>query len=137
MSGVFRLDRRGQDATIALGIYLIESGLQHSDLILPYLLRLLRGLHKAVWVEEQICMPTERIPSTERFSFCLNTLLSDVAARCESSRELIIATQVEQLAVLTNLIRECAEQDTNRGLPAKCKKNKFSFLLSFIIIEIK
>lgn len=51
-NGVYRLGNRDMDAAIALGIYLLESKLQHRDRILPYLLRLAKGLGKVVWLDE-------------------------------------------------------------------------------------
>lgn len=50
--GVYKMDQRGQDAIIALGIYLLESNFNHVDQILPYLLKLLHGLGKINWTED-------------------------------------------------------------------------------------
>uniref|UniRef100_A0A8D3DZ51 Phosphatidylinositol 4-kinase alpha n=1 Tax=Scophthalmus maximus TaxID=52904 RepID=A0A8D3DZ51_SCOMX len=85
--GVFQLDERRRDAVIALGIFLVESDLQHKDAIVPYLLGLLKGLPKVQWIEESSERKgRETLPVAENFSFSLVTLLSDVAQRDETLR---------------------------------------------------
>uniref|UniRef100_A0A8D8UEF4 1-phosphatidylinositol 4-kinase n=1 Tax=Cacopsylla melanoneura TaxID=428564 RepID=A0A8D8UEF4_9HEMI len=98
------LDNRAQHAVIALGVYLLESDLCHVDKILDYLLKLLVALPNVQWTDEVIKNSNQRIPTSEKFSFCLNTLLSDITFKHEDSRELIITTQIK---VLTGLVESC------------------------------
>lgn len=54
---------------------------------------------------------------SEKFSFCLNTLLSDVAAKQSSLREEIITAQIDLMSNLTNIILECHEtKDYSKGV---------------------
>ncbi|XP_046360282.2 phosphatidylinositol 4-kinase alpha-like isoform X1 [Haliotis rufescens] len=101
--GTLKLDQRGQDAVIALGVYFLESGLQYKDKILPYLLSVLQGLSKAQWVEGPRGLNKYKLPMPECFSFCLNTILSDVAFRDAELKNQIISTQLDVMEVLTKL----------------------------------
>lgn len=132
-AGVFCLDSRAQEAVIALGLYFLESGCQHETKIVPYLLRLNEALPKAVWVDDGKPKKSDRkhflnffekkngnnsksffragIPASERFSFCLNTLLSDIAVSCPEVRDTIIQNQVDTLNTLTNMIKSSRESN--------------------------
>ncbi|XP_067636083.1 phosphatidylinositol 4-kinase alpha isoform X2 [Eurosta solidaginis] len=111
-AGVFCLDARAQDAVIALGIYFLESGCQHEERIVPYLLRLAKCLPKAVWVDDAKWSKIDRIPSAEKFSFCLNTLLSDIASKCPDLRQEIVLNQVETLSALANIIKSSKDSSS-------------------------
>ncbi|KAG7274046.1 hypothetical protein CRUP_030768 [Coryphaenoides rupestris] len=93
--GVFQLDERRRDAVIALGIFLVESNLQHKEAIVPYLLGLLK----------------DTLPVAENFSFFLVTLLSDVAQRDETLRGQILETVMEIMQVLQDICRDPEHHD--------------------------
>ncbi|KAK9874265.1 hypothetical protein WA026_002618 [Henosepilachna vigintioctopunctata] len=111
-SGGITISSRHQDAVIALGIFFLESGLQHKNRILPYLLNVAKLLEKANWSNEMKLNVTDRIPVAEKFSFCLHTLLSDIAVQCESDREDIINLQVNCLVSLTQNVKKLQENDS-------------------------
>ncbi|XP_066260677.1 phosphatidylinositol 4-kinase alpha isoform X2 [Euwallacea similis] len=109
--GGISISCRHQDAVIALGIYLLESRLQHKDKIVNYLLQLAKVLDKATWPDEMKYNPSDRVPMAEKFSFSLHSLLSDVAVRCEDYREEIINVQIDSMVTLTSNILKM--QDPN------------------------
>ncbi|XP_036384498.1 phosphatidylinositol 4-kinase alpha isoform X2 [Megalops cyprinoides] len=110
--GVFQLDERRRDAVIALGIFLVESDLQHKDKIVPYLLGLLKGLPRVQWIEESAeRKPRETLPIAENFCFCLVTLLSDVAQRDETLRNQILEAIMDAMQVLLEMCQAPESHD--------------------------
>ncbi|XP_036614499.1 phosphatidylinositol 4-kinase alpha isoform X3 [Trichosurus vulpecula] len=110
--GIFQLDERRRDAVIALGIFLVESNLQHKDHIIPYLLRLLRGLPKVHWIEESAARKKRgMLPVAENFSFSLVTLLSDVAYRDSTLRNEIFETVLHVLNILLGMCKASEIQE--------------------------
>lgn len=110
--GVFQLDERRRDAVIALGIFLVESNLQHKDTIVPYLLGLLKGLPKVQWIEESSERKgRENLPVAENFTFSLVTLLSDVAQRDETLRGQILEALMDIMQVLQDICKTPEDHD--------------------------
>ncbi|XP_043226058.1 phosphatidylinositol 4-kinase alpha-like isoform X2 [Amphibalanus amphitrite] len=117
--GPFSVNRRGQEAVWALAVFLLESGLQHLDAILPRLLRLLAALPRAAHFEDFRVNLSDRVPSSERFAFCLGTMLSDVAARRPDKRQAILSAQVRVFADLVAAVRAHKESTDNGSMASK------------------
>ncbi|XP_032802951.1 phosphatidylinositol 4-kinase alpha isoform X2 [Petromyzon marinus] len=112
--GVCQLDHRRRDAVIALGIFLLESGLQHKEHLVPYLLQLLKMLPNVQWIEDYVGKrDRERLPVAESFSFCLVTLLSDVAQRDPLIREQILEALLD---TLQELLQICEDPHNDRDV---------------------
>ncbi|KAH0625589.1 hypothetical protein JD844_015168, partial [Phrynosoma platyrhinos] len=96
--GIFQLDERRRDA--------------HKDTLVPYLLRLLRGIPKVQWIEESNSRKSRgMLPIAENFSFCLVTLLSDVAYRDATLREQVIEAVLQVMQVLLGMCQSPQIQD--------------------------
>lgn len=100
------MDSKAQDGVLALGIYFLESGCQHDQHIVPYLIKLVRALPKVVWIDDVVIKhPSGKIPAAERFTFCMNTLLSDIAVHLPNYKDEIIQSQVETLGIVAHLVK--------------------------------
>ncbi|XP_041058442.1 phosphatidylinositol 4-kinase, catalytic, alpha b [Carcharodon carcharias] len=110
--GIFQLDERRRDAVIALGVFLTESNLQHKETVVPYLLRLLKGLPKVQWIEDSSGKKSRgRLPVAENFSFCLVTLLFDVAQREPTLRVQVLEAILDVMEVLLGMCLAPQTQD--------------------------
>uniref|UniRef100_A0A3B3YSI9 Uncharacterized protein n=1 Tax=Poecilia mexicana TaxID=48701 RepID=A0A3B3YSI9_9TELE len=103
--GVFQLDERRRDAVTALGIFLVESNLQTSSspTFLGYSKGFPRfsGLRRALNAKGGV----NALPVAENFSFCLVTLLSDVAQRDENFRGQILEALMDIMQVLQDICK--------------------------------
>uniref|UniRef100_A0A8C9T6Z3 Phosphatidylinositol 4-kinase alpha n=1 Tax=Scleropages formosus TaxID=113540 RepID=A0A8C9T6Z3_SCLFO len=110
--GVFQLDERRRDAVIGLGIFLVESDLQHKDVIVPYLLGLLKGLPRVQWIEDNTQRKgRETLPTAENFCFCLVTLLSDVVQRDVALRGQVLEAVEDVMQVLLKICQKPEDHD--------------------------
>ncbi|XP_064621105.1 phosphatidylinositol 4-kinase alpha-like [Lineus longissimus] len=100
-----KLDQRGQQAVTALGLYLLESGLQYHEKIIEYLLSVLKALPKAQWIEATKLESKDKLPVSECFTFCLCTVLSDVARENQELQEKIVSAQLETFQALARILQ--------------------------------
>ena len=112
-AGPLSLSNRNQEAILALGVYFLESGFEHEDKILPYLLGTVKSMVNANFPEELPLDRSSKLPPAENFTFSLVTLLNDVASHKPdpktSSR--ILDVQMELLTSILARLEELRRQD--------------------------
>ncbi|CAL8078131.1 unnamed protein product [Orchesella dallaii] len=134
-NGIYRITERCQDAIVALGIYFIESGLQHKQKILPYLTQLYKSLARCQW--SSTVGSLEKISLVEKVSFLLTTLLSDVSILSgENERKEIISLQLELLHRVAESITEIVSAAHDNVAPDPRKKEHVVDILIPLLLGI-
>lgn len=77
------------------------------------------------------------LPTAERFTFCLNTLLSDIAVKSLENRETILSTQVKFLGDLTSLCQTAVQEDAFISFRNKCMEKIILNFVNYMIFIIK
>ncbi|VDN02816.1 unnamed protein product [Thelazia callipaeda] len=95
---------------IACGIYLLYANGRHLTDLIPVLLKVYSRLPHLKWIDDGVPNRQDKIPIQEQFALCINTILSELAANYEDVRDLIISTQIELLAVISNIIVDICDQ---------------------------
>ncbi|TGZ58377.1 hypothetical protein CRM22_009667 [Opisthorchis felineus] len=111
----FCLEGSSQCAILSLGIFLVESNGKFIDRILPYLLGVQKRLHRCNLSEELSSGIAQRLPQSECFSFCLSSLLTQVALLDPSRSDLIISTLLDSASSLLEQIDDICQQFGDRG----------------------
>ena len=65
-----------------------------ADELVPLLVRVLESITEMKWIDDGLVNKHDNIPIQEQFSFCFNTVLSDIAARFPQQRDRIVSAQV-------------------------------------------
>lgn len=106
LTNCLTISQKDQDSVIALIIFLIQSNFQQKNLIVNYLLNLLSKLENVSFVDEIKACEFDYIPVVEKFSFCLNTALCDIAYFCPDYSTKIIDAQINLIEYISNQILE-------------------------------
>ncbi|CAI5445845.1 unnamed protein product [Caenorhabditis angaria] len=105
-----QLSHNVRASLIATGVFLLRSHGKFADDLIPMLLKALNALPNMKWIDDGLINKQDKVPIQEQFSFCFNTVLSDVAARNPFFREQIINAQVDTLACAVSKIHDLIEE---------------------------
>lgn len=108
-AGPLNLNNRNQEAILALGVYFLESGFNHKDKILPYLLDTVKSMGTANFPDELPLDRSSKLPPAENFTFSLITLLNDVASHNPDPGTITTRIMDVQVELLTNILTRLEE----------------------------
>nr|CAB3264847.1 phosphatidylinositol 4-kinase alpha-like [Phallusia mammillata] len=83
----YNLTSRNHYGIVSLGVYFLESNLQHHTIVLPYLLELLQHLPSATWSLGTEAGNKSELPLPERNAYCLSSLLSETIILSKQSHD--------------------------------------------------
>ncbi|CAL8128289.1 unnamed protein product [Orchesella dallaii] len=134
-NGIYYITERCQDALAALGIYFIESGLQHKAKILPYLTHLYKSLPRSQWPSSSHIAPVGKMSRVEQVTFLLTTLLSDVTVLLSNveERQEIISLELDSLVSIAESIISASKSAQLVDEPEKGKLHVVQVLVPLLL----
>jgi phosphatidylinositol 4-kinase len=115
-SNSFILDKRSQEAILAIGLYELQSNLQYKFKIMPYLIDVLQGLPNAKWIEPRMNVLSARSSMAGEFALCFVNLMSNLAGR---DNQLAMKINGCVMDVFGALLKRCSSYKELKTLEAK------------------
>ena len=117
------LNQTNRDAILCLGIFAVQArDPKPLQAIVPYLIDVMRYLNHMRWLETfRDAKKSHRIPIFERYSFCLHTILSDIAALHPEWRDAVLQAQLDVMEQLCVQLVEARNPAQPLDLKAKLR----------------
>uniref|UniRef100_A0A915CZ95 PI4-kinase N-terminal domain-containing protein n=1 Tax=Ditylenchus dipsaci TaxID=166011 RepID=A0A915CZ95_9BILA len=93
-----------RSALLATGIYVLHSNGQNVEPLTDYLNAAFSALPHVRWFDDAAVNKSDKVTIYEQFTFCFNTIISDISAHFPHVRDEVVKAQVDLMLKLTNEI---------------------------------